>query len=148
MKKLADILVEYRNSHELSQRQFAIRCGLSNGYISMLEKGLNPATNKPVVPTLPQIKKLANGMNLTVAELLEMAEDMTIDLGVIPRVEKKERLSVKRYVNCNQISLVARNGTVLTKKLSDDQFEAIYTILLQFPEVSNEHETNTNTSDE
>lgn len=134
MKKLADIIVEYRQDHDLSQRQFASRCGLSNGYISMLEKGLNPATNRPVIPTLPQLKKLASGMGKTVAELMEEAEDMTIDLGVTAKLEKNTRISAPRYPNSNQVSLISRNGTILTKRLSDAQFEAIYTILLQFPD--------------
>jgi transcriptional regulator with XRE-family HTH domain len=39
---LKDLIIEYRNDHGLSQRQFATACGLSNGYISMLEKEMNP----------------------------------------------------------------------------------------------------------
>lgn len=39
---LRDLISAYRKDHGLSQRQFANQCGLSNGYISMLEKGINP----------------------------------------------------------------------------------------------------------
>lgn len=49
---LKDLIIEYRNDHGLSQRQFATACGLSNGYISMLEKEMNPNTKLPVTPTL------------------------------------------------------------------------------------------------
>ena len=35
---LSDLVQEYRREHGLSQRQFASICGLSNGYISMLEQ--------------------------------------------------------------------------------------------------------------
>ena len=59
---LKDLIAEYRNEHGLSQRQFATACGLSNGYISMLEKGLNPNTKLPVTPSLPKLKQLASGM--------------------------------------------------------------------------------------
>lgn len=79
--KLGDLIREYRDSHELSQRQFANQCGLSNGYISILEKGVNPSTGKPVTPTLPQLKKLADGMSMTLSELFEQTDDMPIDLG-------------------------------------------------------------------
>lgn len=41
---LSDFVKEYRKEHDLSQRQFAAICGLSNGYISMLEKNMNPKT--------------------------------------------------------------------------------------------------------
>lgn len=79
--KIGDLIVQYRTTHGLSQRQFASACGLSNGYISMLERGKNPATNKPVTPTIPQLKKLANGMCTTLMDLLDLVDDMPIDLN-------------------------------------------------------------------
>ena len=78
--KLQNILKKYRDDHGLSQRQLANQCGLSNGYISILEKGKNPNTGKPVTPTLPQLKKLASGMSMTIHELLTLADDMPISL--------------------------------------------------------------------
>ena len=83
---LGDLIRDYRDSHGLSQRQFASQCNLSNGYISILEKGLNPSTGKPVTPTLPQLKKLADGMGMTLTELFEKADDMPVDLpaNVLP----------------------------------------------------------------
>ena len=50
---LSDLVQEYRREHGLSQRQFASICGLSNGYISMLERNVNPKTGQPVTPSLP-----------------------------------------------------------------------------------------------
>ena len=84
--KLGDLIKEYRDSHGLSQRQFANQCDLSNGYISILEKGINPSTGKPVTPTLPQMKKLADGMAITLSELFDKIDDMPIDIGsnIIP----------------------------------------------------------------
>lgn len=84
--KLGDLIRSYRDTHGLSQRQFANQCDLSNGYISILEKGINPSTGKPVTPTLPQMKKLADGMAITLSELFEKVDDMPIDVGsnIIP----------------------------------------------------------------
>lgn len=84
--KLGDLIREYRESHDLSQRAFAIACDLSNGYISILEKGVNPNTGRPVTPTLPQLKKLADGMHITLSELLEKVDDMPVDISsnIIP----------------------------------------------------------------
>lgn len=79
--KLGDLIVEYRTINKLSQRQFADKCGLSNGYISMLERGINPKTQKPITPTIPQLKKLADGMVMTISEILEQVDDMPIDLS-------------------------------------------------------------------
>lgn len=84
--KLGDLIREYREAHDLSQRQFAVQCDLSNGYISILEKGINPNTGKPVTPTLPQLKKLSDGLSITLSELLEQVDDMPVDLfsNIIP----------------------------------------------------------------
>ena len=79
--KLGDLIAQYRSVHSLSQRQFASLCGLSNGYVSMLEKGKNPATNKPVTPTIPQLKKIAAGMGMTLMDLLDQVDDMPIDIS-------------------------------------------------------------------
>lgn len=86
--KLGEFIVQYRRLHDLSQRQFALQCGLSNGYISMLERGINPATQNPVTPTLPQLKKLANGMGLTMMELFEEVEDIPIDIHTVTEIAR------------------------------------------------------------
>ena len=90
--KLGDLIRSYRESHDLSQRQFALRCDLSNGYISILEKGINPNTLRPVTPTIPQLKKLADGMGMTLSELFEKVDDMPIDFGanIIPLPEMRK----------------------------------------------------------
>ena len=77
---LKDLIIEYRNDHGLSQRQFATACGLSNGYISMLEKEMNPNTKLPVTPTLPKLKQLASGMGMSLTDLLVKVDDMPVEL--------------------------------------------------------------------
>lgn len=77
---LKELIIDYRKTHTLSQRQFAVMCGVSNGYISMLEKGVNPNTKEPIIPALPTLKKLADGMGMMVNELIAAAEDMPVDL--------------------------------------------------------------------
>lgn len=61
----------------------------------MLERGINPKTQKPITPTIPQLKKLADGMAMTIAEILERVEDMPIDLtapesNIIPFPEMRK----------------------------------------------------------
>ena len=77
---LSELLRGYRKEHGLSQRQFAIASNLSNGYISMLEKGINPNTLQPITPTLPVLKKLANGMNTTIEDIFSRVDDMPVSL--------------------------------------------------------------------
>ena len=74
--ELRDIIIRYRREHGLSQRAFAVRCGLSNGYIAMIEGGRNPSTGKPVVPSFRNLQALAEGMNMTTRALIEIADDM------------------------------------------------------------------------
>ena len=76
--KLGDYIKQYRLSKDLSQRQFATQCGISNGYISMLEEGRNPRTNEPLVPSLPMLKKIASGMGISMHELISTVDDMPI----------------------------------------------------------------------
>jgi len=77
---LGDFLRKYRDDHNISQRSFAKACGVSNGYISMIEKGINPKTNEPITPTLPMLRSIASGMGLTAHELLTMVDDMDLDI--------------------------------------------------------------------
>lgn len=77
---LGELIQEYRKEHNISQRQFAAACDLSNGYISMLERGENPKTKLPLTPTLPAMRKLAQGMGLTLTDLFLRVDDMPVDL--------------------------------------------------------------------
>ena len=108
--KLGDLIREYRDSHDLSQRQFANQCDLSNGYISILEKGINPSTGKPVTPTLPQLKKLADGMRMTLSELFEKADDMPLDIGsnIMPMPEMR-KIPLLGSIACGEPILAVEN---------------------------------------
>lgn len=78
---LSEMIIKYRKEHGLSQRQFALRCGVSNGYISMLEHNVNPSTGDPAVPSLLMLRKIASGMGITLDELFANADDMPVSIG-------------------------------------------------------------------
>lgn len=80
--QLKDLVKEYRAAHGVSQRQFATMCGLSNGYISMLENDVNPKTGLPLSPSVVALKKIAAGMGITLNELLSRVDDMPVDLSL------------------------------------------------------------------
>ena len=71
---LSEMIKQYRKARDLSQRDFARRCGLSHSLISILEMGVNPQTGKKPQPDLDTYQKLAMGMNRSV-------QDMFSDLG-------------------------------------------------------------------
>lgn len=104
---LKDLIIEYRNNHGLSQRQFATACGLSNGYISMLEKEMNPNTKLPVTPTLPKLKQLASGMGMSLTDLLVKVDDMPVELilddadskKLVPEIEDELDAEIMKIIS-------------------------------------------------
>ena len=77
---LSDFVKEYRKEHDLSQRQFAAICGLSNGYIYMPEKNMNPKNGLPLTQSLPALKKISDGMGISLADMLTTVDDMPVEL--------------------------------------------------------------------
>lgn len=100
---LKDLVIKYRADNGLSQRQFALQCGLSNGYISMLEKGINPSTGAKITPTLQALNKLAAGMHTTLNELFTLVDDMDVDVKT-PALGEEDGLA---SVDMEIISLLA-----------------------------------------
>lgn len=78
---LGELISQYRKDHGLSQRQMAALCQLSTGYISLIEKEINPQTGKPMVPTLTVLNKIAKGMGMTIDELMSSCDDMPVDIS-------------------------------------------------------------------
>jgi len=64
----------------ISGRQFAKDANLTNGYISMLIKGINPKTNQPIMPSLQTYMKVANAMGISLDELLNNIDDAPISI--------------------------------------------------------------------
>lgn len=89
--KLSNILKNYREENELSQREFARRCGLSHGTISLLEMGMNPQTGEKIEPDLRTYRRLAEGMGITTADLSKMLRTDNIILGSLSE-EDQQRL--------------------------------------------------------
>ena len=118
--KLGDLIREYRNQHGLSQRQLANACGLSNGYVSMLEKGINPNTGKPITPAIPQLKKLSSYMGMTLTELLDKIDDMPVDISN----------------EANTVCIAARDGSYHELQLTDSQMADLVAYLKQMPDAT------------
>ena len=68
---------------------------MSNGYISMLVKGKNTHSSKPIVPSLSSLLAISRALNMSLDQLLEAADDLklnlqaTIALGNIGQTERK-----------------------------------------------------------
>lgn len=136
--KLGDLIREYRLEHDCSQRQLAIACGLSNGYISILEKGINPNTGRPVTPTIPQLKKLSSGMGMTLMELLDSVDDMPIDIGSTSAEQYSSIFCTDPSLigRMNIIRIITRDGLCEERYLNDQQLSAIKAVLDQMPDTT------------
>lgn len=72
---LGDIVKNYRESHGYSMETFASLCGLSKGYISILESNKSPRTKKPLSPSLDTFNRIASAMGLSLDQLMEMCDE-------------------------------------------------------------------------
>lgn len=79
---LGEYIKQYRERKQLSQRQFAEKAGVSNGYIAMIERNTNPGTGNPLTPSLPKLRLIASAMGMTVHELCLSIDDTAVDLGL------------------------------------------------------------------
>ena len=71
---IGEFVFQYRKEHGLSMQSFGDLCGLSRAYISILEKGINPTTGKPFIPTIETLKKIADCTNSNLDNLLTMLD--------------------------------------------------------------------------
>lgn len=78
---LGEIIKKYREENDMSQREFAKICGLSNSYISQLEMNINSKNGQPIKPQLETIKAVADAMHITVDELFSQMDDIMIDIS-------------------------------------------------------------------
>lgn len=71
---LGEIIKNYRKFHDLSLQQFADIAGLSKGYVSMVEKGVNGHTGKPLSPSVETVEKCAKAMGTTAKSLFAIVD--------------------------------------------------------------------------
>lgn len=72
--KLGEIISRFRTDNGLSIQQFADRCGLEADLVTILEKGRNPLSGRPVAPSKDTIKKLCAGMGISVHDLFSIMD--------------------------------------------------------------------------
>lgn len=72
---LGDIIKTYRHESNITMEEFAQLSNLSKGYISMLERNVNPKTKRPIVPSFDTIKQIATAINMDVNTLISILDD-------------------------------------------------------------------------
>lgn len=91
---LGDVIKQYRHDHgKMSMQAFADKCGLSKGYIAMLERNKNSKTGEPVVPSVETFAKVADAMGITLDEISKMVdENQPISLSTHNIISKQSML--------------------------------------------------------
>lgn len=79
--KIGERVATYRESHGMSQREFARKCGLSSVIISYLERG-ERSNGDPYLPKFDTIRKIARGMGTSAEQLISECEDFDLNLAV------------------------------------------------------------------
>ena len=97
MMKLNELVTEYRQEYNISQREFARRCDLSHGIIHLIERGTNPQTGKEMSQDLDTLKKITSGMGITLQELFERIGDS--DSVYVPMSEDQKILVAYHKAN-------------------------------------------------
>ncbi len=72
---LGEVIKKYRDDHDLSMADFAELSGMSKAYVSLLEKGTRPGSNKPIDPSTEMVTKTARAMGMTTPDLWRLITD-------------------------------------------------------------------------
>jgi len=77
---IGEIIKEYCYEHGMPAREFAEKCGVTAGYISMLINGKNSKTGRPMTPTIETYNSMAGVMGLTIEELFDKMDNAPVRL--------------------------------------------------------------------
>lgn len=72
---LGDVIKSYRDENKVSMEYVANLCGITKGYVAMLEKNVNSKTGRPVKPTIETIVKVCNGLHLDFNSVFNSLDD-------------------------------------------------------------------------
>ena len=70
MDSIGEMIKKYSQEHGMSMEEFASRCGLSKAYISLIERGKNTRSDKPIVPSIDTVKAIADVLGVYLNVLL------------------------------------------------------------------------------
>ncbi len=72
---LGEFITIYRARNKLTLQEFADKCGLSKGYIAMLEKNYNPKTKSKIIPSISTFAKVAAAMGISLDSLMAQVDE-------------------------------------------------------------------------
>lgn len=99
--KLSEIIRSYRKNYDLSMDMMAKLCNVSKPYISMLENEKNTKTGEPISPKAETLVKLANGMNISIDELVRMMDGDIVVTFKPKEYSQEEAELIKKFRKLN-----------------------------------------------
>lgn len=95
---LGDIIKQYRYDTHSTMETVANLCGITKGYVAMLEKNINPKTNRPIKPTLETILKVCKGLKLDVDEVFsKFNDDYVVKINPTLQLDDSDILSENEF---------------------------------------------------
>lgn len=101
--RLGEKIKTLRKAKKWTMADLSQRSGLSKGYISMLERGVNPTTNKEPIPTLETVYKIANAFGVPSDTLLDNVEGQ-VSINKVNLIETKRTGTIRRVPVLGTIS--------------------------------------------
>nr|DAN88212.1 MAG TPA: LexA repressor [Caudoviricetes sp.] len=124
--KLGEIIKIFREARGLSLDDFAKLSGRSKGYISYIERGINPRSGQPISPTADTLQALAQAMEISTSDLFDMLDDdQTITFKENTGSHKASSIPDDPNVFVPKLKKVPLLGTTAAGEpiLSDEYFE-------------------------
>lgn len=115
--KLGEKIKILRKQRKMTMQDLADASDLSKGYISMLEKGENPQSKKPIVPSLNTVSNIAESLGFTIEQLLENV-DSEVELPELSLVSQINKV-ISQLNNDRQTTVY----NFATNQLNEQQVE-------------------------
>lgn len=103
--RIGDIIHDYRVKNKTSMELFAKNAGVSKAYISLLEKGYDPRTQREIIPSVTTIQKVARAMGTTFDELFKKLDG---DILLNDEMTTRDPISIEILRNIENMSAGAR----------------------------------------
>lgn len=119
--KLGEYIKNYRASHGIGQREFAEMCGISAGYVSMLENNKHPKSGKPLSPRIEIYQQVAAATGIGLDELIAIVDD---NITIVPNETEKSTVGEDDGLSERERQLIQ-----FVRRLSDKQVDGLLDLL-------------------
>ena len=125
---LGEIIKEFREANKLSMAKFAEMANVSKAYISVLERNKRPDTEKPVIPSIPVIKNVAEAMGMSFDDLFNMLEDNQVVSVVDDSVVNKISNIVYKLSNDRQRKVYNYAENLIKEQNGIEEEKVVYIV--------------------